>query len=94
MITKLTRRPPVPRRSLFKFFCDAPGCVADYTSDTNELAADASTWDSYEVNDTTLYGCCEHHLAAAILNEMGYTQSAKLLMEAARTVTPVPKEAP
>ena len=77
----------MPRKALFEFCCDAPGCAQHCTHETKDLppTGNAGTWDSRDINDTTLYGCCENHLAAAILNEMNYSAPAKLLMEAAKT---------
>jgi hypothetical protein len=84
----------MPRKALFEFCCDAPGCLAHCTREAKDLIppSNEETWDSRDVNDVTLYGCCEHHLAAAILQEMGYAAAAKLLVDAATPAAPQPKQ--
>ena len=78
-------------KEIFRFSCDAPGCdkKIEIEAEHREQVEVPDGWFDEQVEDTHLIGCCEAHICAAIVRELGYENVAEAMMS-----LQVPKSAP
>jgi len=69
-------------KEIFRFSCDAPGCdkKVEIEAEHREQAEVPDGWYDEQVEDTHLIGCCEAHICAAIVRELGYEKVAEAMM--------------
>jgi hypothetical protein len=69
-------------KEIFRFSCDAPGCdkKIEIEAEHREQAEVPDGWYDEQVEDTHLIGCCEAHICAAIVGELGYEKVAEAMM--------------
>jgi hypothetical protein len=69
-------------KEIFRFSCDAPGCdkKIEIEAEHREQVEVPDGWYDEQVEDTHLIGCCEAHICAAIVRELGYEKVAEAMM--------------
>jgi len=69
-------------KEIFRFNCDAPGCdkKIEIEAEHREQVEVPEGWYDEQVEDTHLIGCCEAHICAAIVKELGYEKVAEAMM--------------
>ena len=69
-------------KEIFRFSCDAPGCdkKIEIEAEHREQVEVPDGWFDEQVEDTHLIGCCEAHICAAIVKELGYEKVAEAMM--------------
>ena len=69
-------------KEIFRFSCDAPGCdkKIEIEAEHREQVEVPEGWFDEQVEDTHLIGCCEAHICAAIVKELGYEKVAEAMM--------------
>lgn len=69
-------------KEIFRFSCDAPGCdkKIEIEAEHREQFEVPEGWFDEQVEDTHLIGCCEAHICAAIVKELGYEKVAEAMM--------------
>lgn len=69
-------------KEIFRFSCDAPGCdkKIEIEAEHREQVEVPEGWYDEQVEDTHLIGCCEAHICAAIVRELGYEKVAEAMM--------------
>ena len=67
------------QKPMTKFCCDAPDCGVSVIVDEATLVG-VGTWDQIEIDGKELSGCCETHLAAAVLASIGMMPAARTLL--------------
>jgi hypothetical protein len=69
-------------KEIFRFSCDAPGCdqKIEIEAEQREQVEVPDGWYDEQVEDTHLIGCCEAHICAAIVKELGYEKVAEAMM--------------
>lgn len=81
-------------KELFRFACDAPGCknTEEIEAEKHEQPEVPEGWHEEEVGETRLNGCCDVHVCAAIVKELGYAEVAQAMMslKAAKSAEPTP----
>lgn len=70
-------------KEIFRFSCDAPGCdkKIEIEAEQREQVDVPEGWFDEQVEDTHLIGCCEAHICAAIVKELGYEKVAEAMMD-------------
>jgi hypothetical protein len=68
---------------IFRFSCDAPGCPEkkEVVAQEAQHADVPDGWHDEQVGETHLIGCCEAHICAAIVRELGYETVAEAMMD-------------
>jgi hypothetical protein len=69
-------------KEIFRFSCDAPGCdqKIEIEAEHREQVEVPEGWYDEQVEETHLIGCCEAHICAAIVKELGYEKVAEAMM--------------
>jgi hypothetical protein len=69
-------------KEIFRFSCDAPGCdkKIEIESEHRDQVEVPEGWYDEQVEDTHLIGCCEVHICAAIVKEIGYEKVSEAMM--------------
>lgn len=69
-------------KEIFRFSCDAPGCEKkiEIEAEHRDQVEVPEGWYDEQVGDTHLIGCCEVHVCAAIVKELGYEKVSESMM--------------
>jgi len=75
----------------FMITCDAPLCAAKMIHEAPTVEG-VNLWDQRELDGKEVFGCCPSHLAAAILEALGFHTEAEILVVANRPGSVLRKE--